>query len=80
MPNRRGTPIEPHDIETANPWSKDRWAQPEPQDRRGAPGSRGLNDPVRRRETHSPEEWGGVNPLGPILPAMPQLKPGDQGG
>lgn len=80
MPNKRGTTIEPLELETARPWTKDRFAGPEPQERRGPAGSRDVGDPVRRREDHSTEEWVGVNPLEPILPSMPRLKTGDQGG
>ena len=80
MPNKRGEAIEPLDLEQAKPWTKDRFDGPEPQERRGEPGSRGVGEPVRRRERHTAAEWCGVNPLPPILDSMPNLKPGDQGG
>jgi hypothetical protein len=88
MPNRRGTIIEPLELEVAKPWGPDRFADPEPQDRRGAPGSRGrgpLGPDIDRpghdgREHHPPSEWTGVNPLPPIGDAMPPSKPGAQGG
>lgn len=80
MPNRRGTGVEPGQLETAKPWPAGRFADAEPQDRRGHPGSRGMNDPVRQREQHSADEWCGVHPLPPILDSMPRLKTGDQGG
>jgi hypothetical protein len=80
MPNHRTTPLTPVELETAHPWTKDRWAEAEPQVRRGPPGSRGVGDVVRPRESHEPTEWSGVRPLPPILPSMPRAKPGDQGG
>lgn len=81
MPNHRGTDIAAGDLETAHPWSSDRWADGEPQDRRGAPGSRGVGPLARRRDPEAdPSEWTGVRPLPPLLPGMPRLKPGDQGG
>lgn len=89
MPNKRGVTFE--NIELANPWGPERFAEAEPQSHRGAPGSRGMNEPARRRERPagprggrreqlSASEWSGVNPLPPIDPAMPVVKPGDQGG
>ena len=89
MPNHRGTTIEPADLEVARPWGPDRFAEPEPQDQRGAPGSRGRGKPApaisrgTRKgtgERHPPSEWTGVNPLPPIDESMPEMKPGDQGG
>lgn len=80
MPNRRGTTIEPGELETANPWDASRFAGPEPQERRGQPGSRDIGDLAAPREEHSAQEMTGVNPLPPIDPSMPLLKPGDQGG
>lgn len=80
MPNKRGTTIEPDDIETARNWGPERWRQAEPQERRGQPGSRGMNHSVQKREDHGPKAWTGVNPLPPLLPEMPRLMPGDQGG
>lgn len=80
MPNRRGTTIEPLDLEQARPWDAERFAGPEPQERRGAPGSRDVGELARPREQHHTREWVGVNPLEPILDSMPRLKTGDQGG
>lgn len=89
MPNKRGVTFE--DVEQAHPWPPGRFAEPEPQDSRGAPGSRDVGDPVRsrerpagprggRREPLRPSEWSGVNPLPPVDERMPVMKPGDQGG
>lgn len=89
MPNRRGT--DPGELERAHPFPPGRFAEAEPQEARGAPGSRGLNaragsqrppaGPRRGRDQpRSADEWTGVNPLPPIDPSMPYLKPGDQGG
>lgn len=79
MPNRR--PIDPDvEIETAHPWRPGRFAQAEPQDSRGAPGSRDVGAPARPRELHTTEEYAGVDPLPPIDSSMPFMKPGDQGG
>lgn len=80
MPNRRGLGLAPDDLETARPWTQERWSVAESAARRGDPGSRGVGPLPRSRETHEPSEWCGVNPLPPLLPAMPRLKPGDQGG
>jgi hypothetical protein len=89
MPNRRGTTIEPADLEQAKPWPAGRFNEAEPQERRGPEGSRdrGKLAPEMSRaggrgkgERHSPSEWTGVNPLPPIDSAMPRFKPGDQGG
>lgn len=80
MPNRRGQDV--GELEQAHPWGPDRFAEAEPQDRRGPPGSRGLGEQRRSEppERHTADEWSGVNPLGPIDPSMPVMKPGDQGG
>lgn len=78
MPNRRGQIT--GQLETAWPWRSGRYADAEPQDRRGDPGSRNVGSLARARESHRPGEWCGVNPLPPIDPAMPVLKTGDQGG
>lgn len=88
MPNRRGTVVEPGELERAKPWQADRFDQAEPQQDRGAPGSRGRGKPAAAitrgvrgaDEKHKPKEWTGVNPLPPIDPAMPVMPPGDQGG
>lgn len=91
MPNRRGTTIEPADLEAARPWGPGRFAEAEPQERRGQPGSRGRGRPAPEisragaggrgsGERHGPHEWTGVNPLPPIEEAMPSIKPGDQAG
>lgn len=90
MPNRRGTTIEPGELERANPFPSGRFSEAEPQEHRGHPGSRGrgVAVPSRPRDEggkHStkregPASWTGVNPLPPIDPSMPLLKPGDQGG
>ena len=80
MPNHRGTGITPRDLETAHPWRHDRWVEEEPSERRGEIGSRGVGDLARERDRHEPSEWSGVRPLPPLLPEMPRLKPGDQGG
>lgn len=78
MPNHRGTVTS--QVETAWPWKAGRFSDAEAQDTRGAPGSRGVGQLARPRERHTTTEWSGVNPLPPILPEMPNLKPGDQGG
>lgn len=89
MPNRRGTTFEPADLEQANPFPPGRFSQAEPQDSRGGPGSRGRGQAVPSRpgagtgqdsSRQGPSAWSGVNPLPPIDPSMPVLKPGDQGG
>ena len=90
MPNRRGTMIEPGDLEQAHPFPRGRFADAESQDDRGMPGSRdrGVAIPPRDRsggskhsaKVEGPAAWSGVNPLPPIDPAMPLLKPGDQAG
>jgi hypothetical protein len=90
MPNRRGTLVEPADLERANPFPPGRFSDAEPQDQRGEPGSRdrGVAVPSRPRsggrkdsaKRHGPASYTGVNPLGPIDPSMALLKPGDQGG
>lgn len=81
MPNHRGTEITPGELETARPWGRDRWAEAEHQERRGRPGSRDLGEMARPRDPErDPSDWTGVHPLPPLLPAMPRLHPGDQGG
>lgn len=87
MPNKRGTPIEPSELEQANPYPAGRFAEPEAQDTRGAPGSRGRGSVPTRAvtgrpdsSTRGPSTWSGVNPLPPIDPSMPVLAPGDQSG
>lgn len=91
MPNKRGS-ARPGDLERAHPFPAGRFAEPEPQSARGDPGSRGIGDSARqpdgdpagprrgRDQRRSATEWTGVNPLEPIDPAMPHLKPGDQAG
>lgn len=91
MSDARQTETPPR-LEQAHPWPPGRFTEAEPQERRGAPGSRGIGDPRDREsdqpsgpregrgQRHQPREWTGVNPLPPIDPAMPRLKPGDQGG
>lgn len=80
MPNHRTPGLTPGELETAHPWTRQRWAEPEAAERRGQPGSRGVGSLPRPREHHDPSEWSGVRPLPPLLPEMPRLKPGDQGG
>lgn len=90
MPNRRGTTVEPAELEQARPFPPGRFSDAEPQERRGEPGSRGRGTaiPERSQSTGGKQstkkagagEWTGVNPLPPIDPAMPLLKPGDQAG
>lgn len=88
MPNRRGTTIEPAELEQANPFPPGRFAEPESQDRRGAPGSRDVGSATVARgpsggagnQDRGPRAWTGVDPLPPIDPAMPLLAPGDQAG
>lgn len=90
MPNHRGTTVEPADLEKANPFPPGRFAEAEAQETRGLPGSRGRGNPVPPRprsggekestDRYGPRSWSGVNPLPPIDPSMPALKPGDQGG
>jgi hypothetical protein len=81
--------IEPASLEVARPWGPGRFAESEPQERRGAPGSRDRGKPAPEisrsggkgeDERHPPSEWSGVNPLPPIEESMPSMKPGDQGG
>jgi hypothetical protein len=59
----------------------------EPQAERGAPGSRdtGADEPAggpvdRPAGTAEDDDDTGVDPQGPIDPAMPNLQKGDQGG
>lgn len=67
---------------------KQDFREPEPQEERGAPGSRGIGNPPEQEPPRGDQparemgaaSWTGVNPLDPIDPAMPALKPGDQGG
>jgi hypothetical protein len=90
MPNRRGTIIEPGNLEQAHPFPRGRFAAAESQDDRGTPGSRDRGEAIPSRPRSSgpkhsakaegPAAWSGVNPLPPIDPAMPLLKPGDQAG
>lgn len=87
MPNRRGTTIEPHELEQANPFPAGRFAEAERQEDRGAAGSRGVGSiPTRRTDgrpdssRQGPSAWSGVNPLPPIDSSMPMLAPGDQSG
>jgi hypothetical protein len=87
MPNQRGTLIEPSELEQANPFPAGRFAEAESQEQRGAAGSRGRGSVPTRAvtgrpdsSTQGPSSWSGVNPLPPIDPSMPVLKPGDQGG
>lgn len=87
MPNRRGTTIEPDDLEQARPFAPGRFAEAESQEARGAPGSRGRGSVPTRNvggqpdsSQRGPSEWTGVNPLPPIDRAMPNLAPGDQAG
>ncbi len=87
MPNRRGTTIEPLELERANPFPPGRFVDAEPQERRGGAGSRDRGSVPTRSTAGRPDSsaqgpaaWSGVNPLPPIDPAMPMLKPGDQGG
>lgn len=89
MPNARGS--DPGELERAHPFPAGRFAEAEPQEARGAVGSRGRSrapgsqaDPAGPRrgrgQPRSADEWTGVNPLPPIDPSMAYLKPGDQGG
>lgn len=87
MPNRRGTTIEPHELERANPFPPGRFTEPESQEQRGPVGSRDRGSVPTRNvggrpdsSAQGPAAWTGVNPLPPIDPAMPVLKPGDQAG
>jgi hypothetical protein len=60
--------------------------QEEPQDERGAPGSRDEGGPPgagpvdRPTATSDEKSHSGVNPQGPKDPDMPQMPAGDQGG
>jgi hypothetical protein len=87
MPNRRGTTIEPQELERANPFPPGRFAEAESQDQRGPVGSRDRGSVPTRNVSGRPDSsrkgpafWTGVNPLPPIDPAMPVLAPGDQAG
>lgn len=80
MPNRRDSTITSGDLETAHPFPEGRFARPEEQSSRGEPGSRGPNAPARKREEHTADEYTGVDPKSPLLPSMPFVRPGDQGG
>lgn len=91
MPNRRGS-VQLGALEEAHPWRVGRFAEAEPQERRGAPGSRDVGGSIAERSSQpagprrgreqgrSAAEWTGVNPLEPIDPSMPYAKPGDQAG
>lgn len=82
--------MEPSDLERANPFPAGRFSEAESQEQRGRPGSRGRGTAIPRQARASgkkdsmdrkgPSSWSGVDPLPPIDPAMPLLKPGDQGG
>lgn len=78
MPNHRHEV--PGQLETAWPWRAGRYADPEAQDARGGPGSRDIGRLAHPTQHHTADEYCGVNPLEPIDPSMPFLKPGDQGG
>jgi len=80
MPNHRDPTLTPARIETAHPWPAHRWADAETQEHRGRPGARGIGAPVEPHEQHARPDASGVRPLPPILPSMPRLKTGDQGG
>jgi hypothetical protein len=87
MPNRRGTTIEPRELEQANPFPPGRFAEAETQQQRGPAGSRDRGSVPTRNlggrpdsSRTGPSAWTGVHPLPPIDPAMPVLAPGDQGG
>lgn len=60
--------------------------QEEPQSERGAPGSRDEGGPPGAGPTNRPagtsdaDDDTGVDPQGPVDPAMPNLPTGDQGG
>lgn len=85
MPNQRGR-VMPGELEEAHPFRPGRFAEAEPQERRGKPGSRGMGAPPASgragrapgREHHRADESSGVNPLNPIDPSMPNWKSGDQ--
>lgn len=89
MPNHVGA-AKPGDLERAHPFPPGRFAETEPQSARGEVGSRDVGSaagtvaaagPRRSGEQrHTADEYTGVNPLPPIDPSMPNLKPGDQGG
>jgi hypothetical protein len=82
--------VEPGDLEQANPFPPGRFSEAESQEARGLPGSRGRGNPIPARpraggekdsaKRQGPLSWTGVNPLPPIDPSMPLLKPGDQSG
>lgn len=79
MPNRRL--IDPDtELETAHPFRPGRFDDAEPQEARGAPGSRDLGAPATPREHHTTDEFTGVNPPRLLSDSMPFVKPGDQGG
>lgn len=82
MPRERRSPGE---FERAQPFRPDQFAEAEPQEARGAPGSRDMGGSPEEVEASRPnlersKEGGGVNPLPAIDPSMPHLKTGDQGG
>lgn len=91
MPNRVGS-ARPGDLEQAHPFPPGRFASAEPQEDRGAPGSRDVGKAAGKRSSQpagprrgraqprSASEWTGVNPKEPVDPSMPYLKPGDQAG
>jgi len=67
----------PADLEKAHPHGEAKFSKPEPQEARGAPGSReSTGETDRPREGSSPEDWTGVGLLGPADEGMPTLQPG----
>jgi hypothetical protein len=78
----------PAEDEQAHPYGGDSFAEPEPQEERGAPGSRdkgpvpGTGPVDRPREpVHDAEEYTGVGQQDRVdKEKMPPMPPGDQGG
>ena len=69
------------DLEEAHPYSGKKFLEPEPQEARGAPGSRESEGHTSRpREKATAADYTGVGRQEPIDEGMPHLVSGDQGG
>lgn len=71
----------PSDLEEAHPYSGKKFLEPEPQEARGAPGSRESEGHTNRpREKATSADYTGVGGQEPVDEGMPHLVSGDQGG
>ncbi len=71
----------PADLEEAHPYTGKKFLEPEPQEARGAPGSRESQGETQRpREKATAAAHTGVGRQEPIDDNMPFLTSGDQGG